>query len=418
MTRSIFPIFMLCILAISSRYALGQNRSEIATQKVIHTQIDSVLNEAVHTQKIPGAVILVAKRGQVFMHKAYGYRKLFNSQGTATLNKPPKLSTGHLFDVASLTKTFTTTGILLLVDRGQIKLDDAVAKYLPSFNRPDKKEITVRQLLTHSSGLLAWYPLYYKANNKKEVYELVASLPLDYTPGTKRKYSDLGFAILGQIIEVVSKKPLEVFMSQEVFIPLGMKNTGYTPLKSLPGRTYAASSLGNPYEYRMVRDSSLGFTRPEVDPNSWNQWREYNLEGEVNDGNAWYACKGVSGAAGIFSTAEDLFKLANFWLRNGQFHSLSIANKELIKVFTAKDEFNNGLGWMMDPGNSFMKNAPAGAFGHTGFTGTSITILPGKELVVILLINRQQTGLLQNGEYFNVNAIRKLIFESVISLVQ
>lgn len=417
MTRSLLPLFILFILATNSHHALGQNRGETATQKVIYARIDSILNEAVHTQKIPGAVVLAAKNGQVFAHRAYGYRKLFNSEGTAYLKTIPKLSVGHLFDLASLTKTFTTTGILLLVDRGQIKLDDSVAKYLPSFNRPDKREITIRQLLNHSSGLLAWYPLYYRANNKKEVYDLIANLPLDYTPGTKRKYSDLGFTILGQVIEMVSKTPLEVFMSQEVFAPLEMKNTGYTPLKSLPGRIYAASSLGNPYEYRMVRDSSLGFTRPEIEPNSWNQWRKYNLEGEVNDGNAWYACKGVSGAAGIFSTAEDLFKLANFWLQNGQFLNLSIANKELIKVFTTKDEFNNGLGWMMDPGNSFMKNAPAGTFGHTGFTGTSITILPGKELV-ILLINRQQTGLLQNGEYFNVNAIRKLIFESVLSGVK
>lgn len=418
MTRSLLPLFILFILATNSPHALGQNRSETATQKVIYARIDSILNEAVHTQKIPGAVVLAAKNGQVFAHRAYGYRKLFNSEGTAYLKTIPKLSVGHLFYLASLTKTFTTTGILLLVDRGQIKLDDSVAKFLPSFNRPDKREITIRQLLNHSSGFLAWYPLYYRANNKKEVYDLIANLPLDYTPGTKRKYSDLGFTILGQVIEVVSKIPLDVFMSQEVFTPLGMKNTGYTPLKFLPGRIYAASSLGNPYEYRMVRDSSLGFTRPEIDPNSWNQWRKYNLEGEVNDGNAWYACKGVSGAAGIFSTAEDLFKLANFWLQNGQFLNLSIANKELVKVFTTKEEFNNGLGWMMDPGNSFMKNAPAGTFGHTGFTGTSITILPGKELVVILLINRQQTGLLQNGEYFNVNAIRKLIFETVLSGIQ
>lgn len=418
MTRSLFPIFMLCILAISSRYALGQNRSEIATQKVIYTRIDSILNEAVSAQKIPGAVVLVAKKGEVLMHKAYGYSKLFNKDGTAFLKLPPALTVGHLFDVASLTKIFTTTGILLLVDRGQIKLDDAVAKYLPSFNRPDKKEITVRQLLTHSGGLLAWYPLYYKANNKKEVYELIASLPLDHTPGTKRKYSDLGFAILGQIIEFISHKRLEEFMSQEIFIPLGLKNTGYTPLKSLPGRTYAASSLGNPYEYRMVRDSSLGFTRSEIDPGSWNQWRNYNLEGEVNDGNTWYAGNGVSGAAGIFSTAEDLFKLANFWLRNGQFLNLSIANKELIKVFTTKDDFNNGLGWMMDPGNSFMKNAPKGTYGHTGFTGTSLCIIPSQEATVILLINRQQTGLQQNSEYFNVNPIRKLVVESVLSLVQ
>ena len=395
--------------------ALGQKSSVLETQKELTKQIDSVLNGAVHDHEIPGAVVLVAKNGKVLVHKAFGYRKLFNREGSATLKTPPKLSIEHLFDVASITKTFTTTGILLLVDRGQLQLDDTVAKYIPSFDRPDKKVITVRQLLSHTSGLLGWYPLYYKANNKKEVYELIPNLPLDYTPGTQRKYSDLGFTILGQLIEVVSNKSLEAFMKQEIFFPLGMKNTGYTPMKSLPGRTFAASSLGNPYEYRMIRDSSLGFTRAEIDPESWNQWRDYNLEGEVNDGNAWYAGKGVSGAAGIFSTAEDLFKLANFWLSKGQSTTLSIVNKNLLAEFITADKFNNGLGWMMDANNSFMKNAPSGTFGHTGFTGTSIVLVPEKEIVFILLINRQQKGLLQNKEYYNTNTIRRRLFESLMS---
>jgi CubicO group peptidase (beta-lactamase class C family) len=416
--RPLLLLITLCFLALSSRIVLGQNSSEIVSAVELSTKIDTVLNEAVQTQKIPGAVVLVAKNGQVMTHKAYGFSKLFNQDGTALLKSPPQLSVSHLFDIASLTKTFTTTGILLLVDRGQLQLDSPVAKYLPSFNRPDKKFITVRQLLTHTSGLLAWYPMYYKANNKKEVYELIANLPLDYPTGKQRKYSDLGFTILGELIEVVSNKSLEVFMQQEIYTPLGMKNTGYTPLKSLPGRFFAATSIGNPYEYRMVRDSSLGFIRPEIDPVSWNQWRTYNLEGEVNDGNTWYASKGISGAAGIFSTAEDLFKLANFWLEKGYSTGLSIANKNLIKEFITPDEFKNGLGWMMDTTNSFMKNAPVGAFGHTGFTGTSLVMIPSQEIVIILLINRQQTGLQPNKEYFNTNPLRRTTFECGVELVR
>lgn len=406
------------MLTLNYQNVFSQIKTPHELTAKISAKIDSVLDNAVKARLIPGAVVLVAKKGQIIKHKAFGYSKLFNNDGTILLSTPPLLTTNHLFDIASLTKTFTTTGILILVDRGKIQLEETVAKYLPSFNRLDKNKITIRQLLNHSSGLPAWYPMYYKASNKLEVYNLIANMPLDYPPGEQRKYSDLGFTVLGQLIEVVSNKPLDLFMQQEIFTPLGMKNTGYKPTESLRGRRFAATSIGNPYEYRMVRDSSLGFTRPEIDPNSWNQWRTYNLEGEVNDGNTWYAGNGVSGAAGIFSTAEDLYQLTSFWIHQGQYANLSIRNKQLVDTFTKIDELKNGLGWMMDNSNSFMKNAPKGTYGHTGFTGTSLCIIPSQEVTVILLINRQQTGLQQNSEYFNVNPIRKLVFESALSLVQ
>jgi CubicO group peptidase (beta-lactamase class C family) len=401
-------------LVFFSQTVFGQTKNSSTPINIVGEKIDSVLNSAVASEQIPGAIVLVAKKGQLLIHKAYGYSQLYNRDGSTKLINPPALTTQHLFDVASLTKTFTTTGILLLVDRGLLQLDDAVAKHLPSFNTPDKKAITVRQLLSHSSGLQAWYPMYYRASNKYEVYKLIASLPLEYPTGTLRKYSDLGFTILGQLMEVISKSTLADFMQREIFIPLGMKNTSYTPLQVLPGRAIAATSIGNPYEYRMVRDSTLGFRKSEINPDSWTGWRNYNLIGEVNDGNTWYAGKGISGAAGIFSTAQDLLKLANFWLYKGQSVALSLQNQQWVQEFLTPDEFKNGLGWMMDNSNSFMKNAPSGTFGHTGFTGTSITVVPSEELVVILLINRQQTGLLKNGEYFNVNAIRRTIFEAVL----
>jgi CubicO group peptidase (beta-lactamase class C family) len=391
----------------------GQKSSNLDHIESISRKIDSILNGAVTAQQIPGAVVLVTKIGELLIHKAYGYSQLFNRDGSSKLSSPPALTSQHLFDVASLTKTFTTTAILLLVDRGRLQLDDAVAKHLPSFNTPDKKAITIRQLLRHSSGFQAWYPMYYRASNKYEVYNLIASLPLEYTTGTQRKYSDLGFTILGQLIEVVSKSALADFMKKEIFTPLGMHNTCYNPLQSLPGRAVAATSIGNPYEYRMVRDSTLGFRKPEINPDSWNSWRNYNLIGEVNDGNTWYAGQGISGAAGIFSTAEDLHKLAKFWLQKGRSINLSVRDQKWVQEFLTPDEFKNGLGWMMDNTNSFMKNAPFGTFGHTGFTGTSISIIPDQDVIVILLINRQQTGLLKNQEYYSVNSIRRSIFEAV-----
>lgn len=406
----LIPFFSLVIL---SQNVFSQPINSADSINTLSEKIDALLSSAVTLQQIPGAVVLVSKKGQLLTHKAYGYSQLFNQEGSSQLSNPPALTTQHLFDVASLTKTFITTAILLLVDRGLLQLDDVVAKHLPSFNTPDKKVITIRQLLSHSSGLQAWYPMYYRASNKYEVYDLIARLPLEYPTGTQRKYSDLGFTILGQLIEVVSKLPLADFMQRELFTPLGMQYTCYNPLLSLPGKAIAATSIGNPYEYRMVRDSTLGFRKPEINPNAWKDWRNYNLIGEVNDGNTWYAGNGISGAAGIFSTADDLLKLANFWLHRGRSVNLSVRDQKWVQEFLTPDEFKNGLGWMMDNSSSFMKNAPSGSFGHTGFTGTSITIVPSEELVVILLINRQQIGLLKNGEYFNINPLRRKIFEAI-----
>ena len=231
--------------------------------------------------------------------------------------------------------------------------------------------------------------------------------------GEQRRYSDLGFILLGEIIEIVSGLPLDQFMKQNIFQPLGMKNTVYNPLSSYtPGRI-AATSAGNPYEKRMVYDSTLGFKVKEIDPAQWNGWRSYVLRGEVNDGNTWYANGGISGAAGLFSTASDLQKLVDMLINKGMVGSKQFLSGKTIETFLTKDKFNNGLGWMMDPANSFMKNAPEGSFGHTGFTGPSITVIPRSKISIILLINRQNIGLSNNGEYYNLNPVRMQVFNVV-----
>ncbi len=163
----------------------------------------------------------------------------------------------------------------------------------------------------------------------------------------------------------------------------------------------------------MVYDSTLGFKIKEINPAQWNGWRTYILKGEVNDGNTWYANGGISGAAGLFSTASDLQKLVDMLINKGMVGSVHFISARTIETFLTKDKFNNGLGWMMDPSNSFMKNAPEGSFGHTGFTGTSITVIPRNKISIILLINRQNTGLPDNGEYYNVNPVRLQVFNVV-----
>jgi CubicO group peptidase (beta-lactamase class C family) len=164
----------------------------------------------------------------------------------------------------------------------------------------------------------------------------------------------------------------------------------------------------------MVYDSTLGFKYNEINPENWDRWRTYTLRGEVNDGNTWYANGGISGAAGLFSTVADLQKLTDMLINDGKVGSKQFLSEKTIKEFFTKDIFRNGLGWMMDPANSFMKDGPEGTFGHTGFTGTSIVAIPADKLSVIILINRQNTGLLPNGEYYNVTPVRRQIFESVL----
>ncbi len=392
----------------------AQTADSVNKKTTLIRQVDEAINNAIAENKIPGAVIQVKRNGKVIYKQAYGDAQKFN-YNHELLPVPDKMTTGTLFDLASLTKVVgTTTSIMLLVDRGLIKIDDPVSKYVPAFGTPDKSAIIVRHLLTHTAGLYEWYPLYYRASNKQQTFKLIGELPLHFPVGAERKYSDLGFTVLGEIVEIVSGMSLDKFEEQNIFIPLGMKNTLFNPLKSGRNFKIAATSFGNPYEIRMVHDPSMGYQFKEINPDQWNGWRHYVLKGEANDGNAWYAEGGVAGAAGLFSTVDDLQKLVDMLMNKGRVGDKQFISENTINAFLTKDKFNNGLGWMMDPVNSFMKNGPAGTFGHTGFTGTSISVVPTEGLSIILLINRQQMGLQANGEYYNPNPIRAAVFKAAM----
>jgi CubicO group peptidase (beta-lactamase class C family) len=409
-TKTLLTGILLCLFALASNGQMvktGENKAKLVNET------DSILQSQVRTDKIPGAVVLIKKNGKVIYRHAFGYAQKYDYNHNL-LRKPEKMTVDHLFDIASLTKAVgTTTSIMLLTDRGLIKIDDPVCKYIKAFDTPEKRMITIRNLLTHTAGLFEWYPLYYLASDRKECYRVIGELPLRFPVGEQRRYSDLGFVLLGEIIEIVSGMPLEKYMEQNIFQPLGMKNTGYNPLKLFRDPKIASTSPGNPYEKRMVHDSTLGYTVKEINPDQWNGWRTYVLRGEVNDGNAWYANGGISGAAGLFSTADDLQKVVDMLINKGRTGSEQFISETTVKQFLTRDKFNNGLGWMMDPANSFMKNAPAESFGHTGFTGTSITVIPGDKISLILLVNRQNMGLQKDGEYYNVGPIRSQIFNAV-----
>ncbi|RTL50967.1 MAG: hypothetical protein EKK39_08535 [Sphingobacteriales bacterium] len=406
-----YKFLFICILELIGISIMAQSFQQKAT--LIRT-VDSILQSQVQQQHIPGAVVLIKKDDDILYRQAYGYARLYDNHHQL-LAKPKKMQMNTLFDLASLTKVVgTTTAMMYLADRHLLSVDDPVSKYIADFNTPEKKSITIRNLLTHTSGIDEWYPLFYRANNRQQVFSLIAQLPLRYPIGAQRKYSDLGFTILGEIIQVVSGMPFEQFEQEKIFLPLKMYQTIYNPLKTGKFNSFAATSFGNPFEKRMVYDSTLGFSYKEINPQSWNGWRNYVLNGEVNDGNAWYANGGVSGAAGLFSTADDIQQLVDMLLYQGKIDGKPFISPATLQTFFTPDRFHNGLGWMMDTNDRFMKNAPEGSFGHTGFTGTSIVVVPQYHTSIILLINRQHMGLLPTGKYFDVTPIRQQIFRAVM----
>lgn len=406
------------LLFINSPESQSQSINRKEARSILIFKIDSILQSQVDHDKIPGAVIEIKQADHLIYRHAYGFAQKYDYYHKL-LNHPEKMKARHLFDIASLTKVIgTTTSVMLLADRGLLKVDDPVSLYIKAFNSPDKKGITIRHLLTHTAGLYEWYPLYYRASDKTQSYRVIEELPLLFPVGAKRRYSDLGFVLLGEIVEIVSGQPLDIFMQKNIFLPLHMSNTGYNPLKNGSFNKIASTSHGNPYEKRMVYDSTLGFKIKEINPLEWNGWRNYTLRGEVNDGNAWYANGGISGAAGLFSTADDLQKLVDMLMNKGKAGQIQFVSEKTITLFLTKDKFYNGLGWMMDPENSFMKDGPSGTFGHTGFTGTSISVVPKYNLSIILLINRQNTGLLSSGEYYNVNPVRLQVFNAAIKYAE
>lgn len=402
-------IGLVLLLSVSISLIAQAPRGELVRQ------VDNLLQKEITSGLLSGAVIQINHRGKSIMCRAYGYAEQYDLQHRP-LVKPVVMTVDHMFDLASLTKVVaTTTGIMYLVDQKKLDIDDAVAQYLPAFNSAEKGGITLRHLLTHTAGLREWYPMYYQASQRHGVYELIGRLPLKYEVGQERHYSDLGFTILGQIIELVSGQPLEQFVQEKVCGPLQMKNTVYNPRQTRPYQSYVSTSFGNPYEKRMVYDSTLGFTIPDLDPASWNGWRNYVLAGEVNDGNAWYAGQGVSGAAGLFSTVDDLQKFMDALLHAEKYNFITPST---VKRFLTQDSYKNGLGWMMDPSSSFMRQAPPGTFGHTGFTGTSVIGIPSTDLSLILLTNRQHHGLNDKMEYHNVGPLREKIFNAVLTYLK
>lgn len=398
-----YMLFTGCSRAVSQK-------AEVAGYIV---SVDSLIQQEIKSGNIPGAVIRIQQGDSILHRQAYGYAQKYG-YGMNLLEEPEPMTAEHLFDLASLTKVCGTTfGIMLLADRGKLHLNDPIHTWLPEFNSGEKKKITVRHLLSHSSGLRKWYPLYYKASNKKERYKVIAGMPLKWPVGEARRYSDLGFMLLGDIIERISGRPLDVFLQENLYQPLDLRHIAFNPLEK-GFQNIAATSHGNPFEKHMVYDDDFGYT-VDVKPGSWDDWRKYTLHGEVSDGNAWYANNGVAGHAGLFSTIDDLQKLVNLLLNKGNYKGKRLIREAVIDAFLTKDRYGNALGWAMDPGFISAKGAPEGAFGHTGFTGTNIVVIPEYGLSIILLTNRENAGTQKNGYYYDLGPLRQAIVDAVLN---
>jgi len=406
---NIFRSFTTAIVLLFSCLSAGCNTPP-DSPSVHFSDTDSLIHEAVNEEGLPGAVLLVAQKEDILFHKAYGSAQKFAYKGIP-LEHPVQMTTAHQFDLASLTKVLATTfGIMLLLDDGEIELDNSIKAYLPAFSGPSKDSVTVRHLLSHTAGLYPWKPTYYHATNRDETYAYISNLDLASPVGKQRAYSDLGFMLLGYIIESISDQPLDVFLHHRLYNPLGLTRTAFTPNAG----PFAATSHGNPFEKRMVADDSFGYVCDE-DPESFTGWRLYTLKGEVNDGNAYHAHQGIAGHAGLFSTSEEIHALLTLLLNNGAWRNQQLIQSATVTEFLTPSQSGHGLGWAMAAPALPVTDPPEGSFGHTGFTGTFVVAIPEQDLSIVLLTNRQQTDVGQDGRYMSLTTLRKNVVAAILN---
>jgi len=233
-------------------------------------------------------------------------------------------------------------------------------------------------------------------------------MPLQWGVGDARHYSDLGFMLLGYIVERVSGQSLDKFLDAELYHPLGLRSTTFSP-KSHGFTEFAATEQGNVYERHMVYDSTFGY-RYLGDPTAWNGWRQRVLIGEVDDGNSYYANGGVAGHAGLFSTAADLRILLDLLNNRGSFGGRQYIRPEVVDAFLTLDKYENYLGWQAP---SYL---PAGSFSHTGFTGTYVAGVPQYKLSIVLLTNRQNMGTNPKGYFPDVGPLQQAVSHAIVAV--
>lgn len=331
--------------------------SHVGMRDDLVSTLDSIMKVALAEAVAPGGSLAVGRHGRIVYNKGFG------RLDTATAS--PAVDENSIYDMASLTKVIaTTTAAMILEEQGLLDLDRTVASYIPEFNAPDKAAITVRHIVTHSGGLEAFAPLYRQFKGREQYLEQINTRPLKSLPGAATVYSDWDLILTQLIIEKITGQPLDRFVSEKVFAPLGMTSTMFTP------------------------DSAVFWNR--IAPTEIDSVRGGLVRAKVHDENAW-AIGGVAGHAGLFSSTRDLTVFAQTLLNGGEYNGVRIVKPSTLARWTSPQSRSSSraLGWDTPSKNSSSGNyfSPR-SFGHTGFTGTSIWIDPERGLFVILLTNR------------------------------
>ena len=320
-------------------------------------EMDAAINEAIANNKCPGGVLWLEHNGVAY-HNAFGSR--------ARVPAREAMTEDTIFDAASLTKVVATTpAVMILVERGQIKLDAAVTNYVPEFTGDGKELITVKELLTHTSGLPPDIETKTDWHGEAAAIQKACAEKLQSKPGTVFKYSDINFFLLGEIVQRVSGTPLEIFVQREIYAPLKMTDTGYLPPTEKLSR---------------IAPTEVVHGVP--------------LRGVVHDPTTRHM-GGAAGHAGLFFTAKDLARYARMLLNNGELDGVRIFKPETVKLMTSVQtpseiSTKRGLGWDIDSNFSGPRGDifPIGSYGHTGWTGGSLWIDPASKTFVIFLSNR------------------------------
>jgi len=361
----------------------------------INNQISEYLQTRIEANDFPSASYLVAEKGEIVLQDAIGLAVVEPELIEAKIDT--------IYDLASMTKVLVT-GLLCarLLENGVMNLSDKVAKYFVEFNSDEKCDITIQNLLTHTSGLRAWKPLYLAYNLWSGVFDE----NLDYPINSKVVYSDLNFILLGFIIEEIYQDNLDNIAAKVIFETLNLQNTFYNPPKELQKRI-AASENGNEFEKKTCIEQGYEIRNPQ------SQFRNRIIWGEVHDGNCYFM-NGVSGHAGLFSTAEETFKIARQFLPN-QTTLLKPETCELFQTnFTPNLNEVRSIAFQLaetkdsSAGSALSKNS----FGHLGFTGTSLWIEPETERIFILLTNRTHEHELP---FVILNSVRRKFHELACS---
>jgi CubicO group peptidase (beta-lactamase class C family) len=323
-----------------------------------------VVRTHIEKETMPGAVVLIARRGKIVLEEALG-RMSYEPNAEA-------MTPETIFDLASVTKVaVTTTLAMMLADRGELNLNAPVQTYVSEFQGEGKERVTVRDLFAHCSGMRSWVPFFREieatspAGAKSAVIDAICRMPPSHPLRSKTAYSDPAYILLGEMIEGIAERPLDTLAEDWIFGPLGMVDTLYRPTQSLLHR---------------------------IAPTELEPWRGRVVRGEVHDENCFFV-GGVTGHAGLFGTASDLAIFGQMMVNGGVYGGRRYVEAETIRAWTQPAELVAGssraVGW--DTARvpaSPLGQEPSMAFWHTGFTGVSLWIDPERELVAILLSNR------------------------------